>query len=62
VKIHLRGPRTSAETVHLQLGTVFGDLRLRSLTPRESPSRWRAALDRLAGRPPLPPPPVPPRL
>lgn len=28
--------------------TVFGDLRLRSLAPGQSPSRWRAMLDRLA--------------
>lgn len=27
---------------------VFGDLRLRSLAPGESPSRWRALMDRLA--------------
>jgi Domain of unknown function (DUF1707) len=40
--------------------TVFGDLKLRSLAPGESPSRWRAVLDRLAGR--VPPPPGPPRL
>jgi hypothetical protein len=44
--------------------TVFGDLRLRSLAPGESPSRWKALLDRLAPSdpPPLlqPPPPVPP--
>jgi hypothetical protein len=42
---------------------VFGDLRLRSLAPGESPSRWRALLDRLADRPqppPLPPAPLPP--
>jgi hypothetical protein len=100
VRIDLRGLRTSAETVHLQLGTVFGDvevivsegvaaeiegwtvfgdrrtqlapvprlpgtphvvvrgwtvfgdLRLRSLAPGESPSRWRAVLDRLAARRP----------
>jgi len=36
--------------------TVFGDLRLLSLAPGQSPSRWRAVLDR---RPPLPP--APPR-
>ncbi len=38
--------------------TGFGDLRLRSLAPGESPSRWRAVLDRLADRrPPEDPPP-----
>jgi hypothetical protein len=43
---------------------VFGDLRLRSLAPGDSPSRWGALLERLAQRrqlqppPPLPPPPV----
>ena len=109
VKIDLRGLRTSADTVHLQLGSVFGDvevivsegvaaeisgrtvfgdrktelaavprlagtprvvvvarsvfgdLTLRSLAPGESPSRWRAVLDRVVGRvPPSPPPPSPP--
>ncbi|WP_345771722.1 DUF1707 domain-containing protein [Geodermatophilus sabuli] len=41
--------------------TVFGDLRLRSLAPGESASRWRAIMDRLAQRPlPPPAPPVPP--
>ena len=35
--------------------TVFGDLRLCSLAPGEDPRRWRAALDRFAGRR-LPPP------
>jgi hypothetical protein len=104
IRIDLRGLRTSAGTVHLDLGTVFGDvdvivsegvaaviegwtvfgdrktqlapvprlagtprvvvrsrtvfgdLRLRSLAPGESPSRWRAVLDRLADRrlPPAP--------
>jgi hypothetical protein len=45
--------------------TVFGDLRLRSLAPGESASRWRALMERLAQRrmppppsPRLPPPPV----
>ena len=39
--------------------TMFGDLRLRSLAPGESPSRWRALMNRLAER--LPPiPPLPP--
>jgi hypothetical protein len=49
--------------------TVFGDLRLRSLAPGESASRWRALLDRIAQwqpppppvPPPAPPPPLPPR-
>jgi hypothetical protein len=107
VRIDLRGLRTSAQTVHLQLNTVFGDvevivsegvaaeiegwtvfgdrrielaavprlpgtphvvvrgwtvfgdLKLRSLAPGESPSRWRAVLDRLADRRP---PPAPPRV
>ena len=104
VRIDLRGLRTSADTVELELATVFGDvdvivsegvaaeisgwtvfgdrttelaalprlpgtprvvvrartvfgdLRLRSLAPGESPSRWRAVLDRLAERrlPPAP--------
>jgi hypothetical protein len=39
---------------------VFGDLKLRSLAPGESPSRWRAVMDRLAQRHLPPPPPVPP--
>jgi hypothetical protein len=42
--------------------TVFGDLVVRSLAPGESPSRWRAVMERLAQRrlpPPLPPPPPP---
>ena len=30
--------------------TFFGDLKLRSLAPGESPSRWRAVMDRLAQR------------
>ncbi|GAB3356652.1 DUF1707 domain-containing protein [Modestobacter lapidis] len=37
--------------------TFFGDLKLRSLAPGESPSRWRAVMDRLAQRR-LPPPPA----
>jgi len=49
--------------------TVFGDLRLRSLAPGESPSRWTALMERLAQRrqmppgpprPPGAPPPIPP--
>ena len=43
--------------------TYFGDLRLRSLAPGESPSRWKKLLDRLAQGgtpPPPPPPPLPP--
>jgi hypothetical protein len=41
---------------------VFGDLRLRSLAPGDSPSRWGALLERLARRqlPPPPPPAAPP--
>jgi hypothetical protein len=38
---------------------VFGDLRLRSLAPGDSPSRWGALLERLARRQP-PPPAAPP--
>jgi hypothetical protein len=105
IKVDLRGLRTSAETVELELITVLGDVevivsegvaaeiggwtglgdrktdlaavprlpgtphvvvrgwtllgdrKLRSLAPGESPSRWRALLDRLADRlPPVPPP------
>lgn len=41
--------------------SVFGDLRLRSLAPGESASRWRAVVDRLAQRH-LPPGTPPPRL
>ena len=41
--------------------TVFGDLKLRSLAPGESASRWRAVLDRLATRAAAPQvPPTPP--
>jgi hypothetical protein len=40
--------------------TVFGDLKLRSLAPGEDPRRWRAVLDRFAGRRLPPPPPHPP--
>jgi hypothetical protein len=39
--------------------TIFGDLRLRSLAPGDSPSRWGALLERLAQRRQLPPPPPP---
>ena len=35
--------------------SFFGELRLRSLAPGESPSRWRAAMDRLAQRRLAPP-------
>lgn len=37
--------------VVVHAATVFGDLRLRSLAPGQSPSRWRALLDRLGDRP-----------
>jgi uncharacterized protein DUF1707 len=98
IRIDLRGLRTAADTLHLQLSTFFGDvdvivsegvvaqlegwtffgdrktslaavprlpgtprvvvhgwtffgdLKLRSLAPGESPSRWRAVMDRLAQR------------
>jgi hypothetical protein len=36
--------------------SFFGDLKLRSLAPGESPSRWRAVMDRLAQRRQVPPP------
>jgi hypothetical protein len=42
--------------------TVFGNLRLRSLAPGESPSRWATLMERIAQRrppAPLPPPPLP---
>jgi hypothetical protein len=39
---------TPVVVVHAR--TIFGDLRLRSLAPGESASRWRALMDRLAQR------------
>jgi hypothetical protein len=48
--------------VVVQAHAFLGDLKLRSLAPGESASRWRALLDRLAQRsqpPPLLPPPPP---
>jgi Domain of unknown function (DUF1707)/Cell wall-active antibiotics response 4TMS YvqF len=56
-----RLPGTPLVVVHARTG--LGDLKLRSLAPGESPSRWRALLDRLSARPgamPPPPPPPPP--
>ena len=77
VRIDLRGLRTDAPEVELDLSSVFGnrrvdlaavprlagtprvtvrarsvfgDLRLRSLTPGASASRWRAVVDRLDRR------------
>jgi hypothetical protein len=41
--------------VAVRAHTVFGDLRLRSLAPGESATRWRALLDRLAQRQPAAP-------
>jgi hypothetical protein len=39
---------------------ILGDLRLRSLAPGQSASKWRALMDKLAERlPPPPPPPAP---
>ncbi|WP_116449865.1 DUF1707 SHOCT-like domain-containing protein [Blastococcus litoris] len=39
---------------------VFGDLKLRSLAPGDSPSRWGALMEKLAARKQLPPrPPLP---
>ncbi len=105
IRIDLRGVRTGADRIDLQLGTVFGDidvivaegvdaelhgrtvfgdrkvdlapvqrlagtplvvvharaifgdLRLRSLAPGDSPSRWGALMERLAQRRRMPPPP-----
>ncbi len=48
---------TGTPRIVVRARTVFGDLRLRSLAPGESASRWRALLDRLAGRIDPPPPP-----
>src|SRR3954468_6517676 len=45
--------------VRVRAHAALGDLRLRSLAPGESSQRWRALLDRLAARPPQPPPPLP---
>jgi hypothetical protein len=50
-----RLPGTPLIVVHAK--AVFGDLRLRSLAPGDSPSRWGALLERLAQRKPQPPPP-----
>ena len=41
VRLDLRGLRSTADRVDLRLGTVFGDLRLRSLAPGEpAKRRW----------------------
>ncbi|UOY03895.1 DUF1707 SHOCT-like domain-containing protein [Blastococcus sp. PRF04-17] len=66
-KVDLAPVRRLAGTplVVVHARAAFGDVKLRSLAPGESPSRWRALLDRLAARPlpPLPPmPPLPPPL
>ncbi len=51
-----RLPGTPLVVVHAK--AVLGDLRLRSLAPGDSPSRWGALLERLAQRRPPPPPPT----
>ena len=52
---------TGTPRIVVHARSVFGDLRLRSLAPGESASRWRAVVDRLAARHPAPPPfPTPP--
>jgi Domain of unknown function (DUF1707) len=51
---------TGTPRIVVHARTVFGDLRLRSLAPGESPSRWRALMDRLSQWMPPPPPPFPP--
>jgi hypothetical protein len=43
--------------VTVRAHALLGDVRLRSVAPGESVSRWRALLDRLAQRPPAPLPP-----
>jgi len=50
---------TGTPRVVVRAHAGLGDLKLRSLAPGESASRWRALLDRLAERPrpPLPPSP-----
>ena len=53
-----RLPGTPRVVVHGR--TVFGDLRLRSLAPGESASRWAALMERLAQRRQVPPGPPPP--
>jgi hypothetical protein len=42
--------------VAVRAHTVFGNLRLRSLAPGDSATRWRALLDRMARRRPVGPP------
>jgi|tagenome__1003787_1003787.scaffolds.fasta_scaffold20949582_3 hypothetical protein len=44
--------------VTVRAHALLGDVRLRSVAPGESVSRWRALLDRLAQRPPAPRPPA----
>jgi hypothetical protein len=54
---------TGTPRIVVRARTVFGDLRLRSLAPGQSADRWRALLERFAGRvlePPTPPVPPPP--
>jgi hypothetical protein len=48
---------TGTPRVVVRAHAVLGDLKIRSLAPGESVSRWRALLDRLAERPRPPQPP-----
>jgi hypothetical protein len=49
---------TGTPRVTVRAHALLGDVRLRSVAPGESVSRWRALLDRLARRAPVPLPPA----